>query len=125
MVRVLRVVLAPRWLVRHLFVALVVATCYGFGRWQLGRAQSRHSVLNWSYTVEWSLFGAFALLVWGWYLRDDLRGVDRDVVERPPAPVYLPRAQPVSTAEDPELAAYNAYLASLNQKASLNEKDSA
>ena len=30
--------------------------------------------------------------------------------------VYLPVAQPVSDDEDPELAEYNRYLASLNQK---------
>ncbi|MCW2543953.1 MAG: hypothetical protein JWM40_1505, partial [Frankiales bacterium] len=62
MVRVLRLLVSPRWLVRHALLALALAVCVGFGRWQLGRAEDRHSILNWSYTVEWTLFGAFALL---------------------------------------------------------------
>lgn len=105
--------MSPRWLVRHVLLGVVLATCWGFGRWQLGRALSRHSVLNWSYTVEWGLFAAFGLLAWGWFLRDDLRGGPVEPVA-PPRPVYHPVAQPVSEDEDPELAAYNRMLAQLH-----------
>jgi hypothetical protein len=113
---VLRVLLSPRWLLRHLLLVIALATCWGFGRWQLHRALDRHSILNWSYTVEWALFGGFALLCWGWFLRDELRGRDADPEAEPePAPRgYLPVAQPVTEEEDPELAAYNRYLAELN-----------
>ena len=111
----LRLLLSPRWLVRHVLLVVVVSACVGFGRWQYGRAVSRHSILNWSYTVEWTLFGAFALLAWGWLLRDDLRG--GPAPEAPVAPrVYLPVAPPVTDDEDPELAAYNRMLAQLNTK---------
>lgn len=109
----LRVVLSPKWLWRHLLLVVAVGTCFVFGRWQLGRAEDRHSILNWSYAIEWALFGVFAIVCWGWYLRDDLRGEERP--EEPPAPVYLPQAQPVSDDEDPDLAEYNRYLASLNK----------
>ena len=109
----LRVVLSPRWLWRHVLLVVAIGTCYGFGRWQFSRAIDRDSVLNWSYAIEWSLFAVFALVCWGWYLRDDLRGVVRP--EEPEPPVYLPRATPVTDAEDPELAEYNRYLASLNE----------
>src|SRR3954471_9086970 len=71
----LRVLLSPRWLARHLLLAVALTTCFLFGRWQLGRAEDRHSVLNWSYAIEWTLFGGFALVWWGWHLRDDLRGL--------------------------------------------------
>jgi hypothetical protein len=106
------VLVRPKWLVRHVLLVVVCTVCWLFGRWQLGRAIDRHSVLNWSYAIEWTLFALFAVVCWGWYLRDDLRGNPREEPE--PAPVYLPQAQPVSDDEDPELAAYNRYLASLN-----------
>ena len=109
----LRVVLSPKWLWRHVLLAVAVTTCFLFGRWQLGRAVDRHSVLNWSYAIEWALFAVFAVVCWGWYLRDDLRGSPRP--EEPAPQVYLPTATPVSDEEDPELAAYNRYLASLHR----------
>jgi hypothetical protein len=116
------VLLQPRWLVRHLVLIAALTGCFFGARWQLGRALQTHSFLNWSYTVEWCLFAGFALLCWGWYLRDDLRGSDAQPAEQPPV-VYHPVAQPVTDDEDPELAAYNRYLASL--EAGLNRQDSA
>ena len=110
----LRVLLSPKWLVRPVLLVVAVGVCFGFGRWQLGRAVDRHSVLNWSYAIEWALFALFAVVCWGWYLRDDLRGEPTEPEE--PQPVYLPQAQPVSEEEDPELAAYNRYLSSLHQE---------
>ena len=115
-----RVLLSPKWLVRHVLLVVAVTVCLGFGRWQLGRAEDRHSVLNWSYAVEWALFAVFAVVCWGWYLRDDLRGGADAEPQEPAPPVYLPVAAPVTDDEDPELAAYNRYLASLN--GSLNQK---
>ena len=106
---------APRWLVRHVLLAGSLVGCFFAARWQFHRAVSRHSVLNWSYTIEWCLFGGFAVLCWGWFLRDELRGPDQ-VEMTQPVRVYQPVAQPVTDDEDPELAAYNRYLASLNSK---------
>ena len=106
---------SPRWLLRHLLLVGALVGC-GFAiRWQLGRALSRHSVLNWSYTVEWCLFAGFAVLTWGWFLRDEVRGPTGTVPEAP-AITYQPTAPVVSDDEDPELAAYNRYLARLNSK---------
>jgi hypothetical protein len=113
---VLRTALTPRWLLRHVLLVVAVGTCLGFGRWQLGRAVDRHSILNWSYTVEWTLFALFCLLTWGWYLRDEARHGIAERVPPPARPAYQPAAQPVSDEEDPELAAYNRYLASLESK---------
>ena len=112
----LRVLLSPKWLARHVLLAVAVTVCFVAGRWQLGRAVDRHSVLNWSYAVEWALFGLFAVVCWAWYLRDDLRGGADARPDEPAKPVYLPVAQPVTDDEDPELAEYNRYLASLNNK---------
>ena len=112
----LRVLLSPKWLWWHVLLVVAVGVCFGFGRWQLGRAVDRHSVLNWSYAIEWALFAVFACVCWGWYLRDDLRGGPAARPVEPARPVYLPQAAPVAEDEDPELAAYNRYLAGLNQK---------
>ncbi|MCU1595965.1 MAG: hypothetical protein JWO12_3357 [Frankiales bacterium] len=111
----LRLLVAPRWLLRHVLVVAAVGACYGFGRWQYGRALHRHSILNWSYTIEWTLFGLFAVLCWGWFLRDDLRG-GPPPEEPQPVQTYHPTAQPVSDDEDPELAAYNRMLLELNER---------
>ncbi|MCW2599345.1 MAG: hypothetical protein JWM02_1174 [Frankiales bacterium] len=112
----LRLLVSPRWLVRHVLLVLAVATCIGFGRWQYHRAVDRNSILNWSYTIEWTLFGLFAVLCWAWFLRDELRGPPEEDEQAPPPRVYQPVAQPVSDEEDPELAAYNRYLAELNER---------
>lgn len=107
--------LKPRWLLRHLLLVGSLALCFVAGRWQYHRAVARHSVLNWSYTIEWTLFGAFAVLCWGWFLRDELRG--DNAPEPPPLEASRPATRPVSDSEDPELAAYNRMLAELNRKA--------
>lgn len=107
--------LSPRWLFRHFLLVASVTICWFFGRWQFHRAMSRHSILNWSYTVEWTLFAAFAFLCWGWFLRDELRGGPVEREEEAP-PVVRPIIPPVTDAEDPELAAYNRMLAKLHEK---------
>lgn len=106
--------LQPRWLVRHLLLVVAGTGCYLGARWQLHRALERHSFLNWSYTVEWTLFGLFALLCWGWFLRDEIQ--PPEVVEQPELPSYQPLVVAVSDEEDPELASYNRYLSELNKE---------
>ena len=49
--------LAPRWLVRHVLLVASLVLCVLCFRWQLERALERDSILNWSYTIEWGLFG--------------------------------------------------------------------
>jgi len=115
---VLRLLVTPRWLVRHVLLLAALATCWGFGRWQFERALDRGSVLNWSYTLQWVLFAGFALLTWGWFLRDELRGEDEEqpADEAEPLPIpERPAPPPVTEDEDPELAAYNRMLAALHE----------
>ncbi|HUR14652.1 MAG TPA: hypothetical protein VM097_09205 [Mycobacteriales bacterium] len=108
-----RLLVSPRWLVRHLLLAAALVVCWVFGTWQYGRAVERRSVLNWSYTVEWFLFGAFAVLCWGWFLRDELRDPESEPEQVAPKQRVV---VPVTDAEDPELAAYNRMLARLHEK---------
>jgi hypothetical protein len=116
----LRLLVTPRWLVRHVLLIAALVTCWYLGRWQFYRAIERDSLLNWSYTVEWFLFAGFSLLSWGWFLRDDLRGEPEDGEPDPavPVPVPVPRpvAPPLTDEDDPELAEYNRMLAALHDK---------
>jgi hypothetical protein len=109
--------LTPSWLVRHvLAIALVVAFLL-LGRWQWHRAESGNS-LSFAYTFEWPLFAAFVAFFWWKMLHFENhppteQSIDPEVVQEeqvdPPAP-------PIDPREDPELAAYNNYLAGLNDK---------
>ena len=112
---VYRRLLTWRWVLLHLLVlALFVATFF-LGHWQLGKAEDGGGAVNWSYALQWPLYGFMGL---GFYLRmvrDELR---RDPNEgEPGAAVVLYQRPRIDTTGDPELAAYNAYLAELNEKA--------
>src|SRR5262249_55732542 len=98
------------------------------GNWQFHRAESGNA-LSWAYTFEWPIFAIFGLVFWAKTIRDEFKP--------PPDPgtvdVQLPPAVGVragggassarpagggasGAAEAPELAAYNAYLAKLNEQ---------
>src|SRR4051812_19776545 len=99
----------------HLLVAALFVATFFLGYWQLSKAEAGGGAVNWSYALQWPLYGFMGL---GFYLR-----MVRDELRRDPAggetrtsggPYPRPR---VDTTRDPELAAYNAYLAELNAKA--------
>jgi hypothetical protein len=118
----------PKWLGWHLFTVLAVLGMLWLGNWQFQRAASGNA-LSWAYTFEWPIFAIFGLVFWAKTIRDEFKP--------PPDPgtadVQLPRAVGVRAgdgassggqaghddaedADDPELAAYNAYLAQLNEQ---------
>lgn len=121
----------PRWLGWHAFAVVAVLGMLWLGDWQFHRAESGNA-LSWAYTFEWPIFAAFALVFWAKTIRDEFKP--------PAAPdhsgdVELPASTGPGTApgraaatasgagdgdgdeaDDPELAAYNAYLARLNQQ---------
>jgi hypothetical protein len=123
-----RVLLSPAWWGRHLLLIVVVTAFVFLGRWQWDRAMARTGTLqNLLYAVEWWLFAGLAVLGWAHMVRDEIRGVDRRAAG-PADPGELPsfavrpavgardgaeavqREAEADTAEDAELAAYNAYL---------------
>jgi hypothetical protein len=121
-----RFLLTPRWVGWHV---LMVAACVGMlwlGDWQFHRAIGGNS-LSWAYTFEWPLFSGFAVVFWGKTIRDEFkirRGemprVQQGAAAEPDLPAGIP-VQPQQGAEpladdDPELAAYNAYLERLNSE---------
>jgi DNA-binding transcriptional regulator of glucitol operon len=105
-------VLTPRWLVRHALALVLAGGCLALGWWQYTRALGGNG-LSWGYTFEWPVFAAFVGYLWFRMVRDELRDAGTAEAERPaplrPAPTRRP-AQPVAD-DDPELGAYNAYLA--------------
>lgn len=106
----------------HALAAVLAAGMLGLGAWQAVRAASGN-MLSWGYMLQWPLFAGFVVFIWAREVRRATRGTDLD-----PAPDARPvtpeRRRPVITRrtgygdgaapDDPELAAYNRYLAWLN-----------
>ncbi|WP_212833996.1 hypothetical protein [Catellatospora sp. TT07R-123] len=118
----MRRLLTPGWLAGHALVLAAVVAFLALGWWQAGRA-AEGNTLSWAYTFEWPLFAVFVIVMWVREMRQTLRGDRADE----PAPAVEPRERPVITrrvnpataaaddADDPQLAAYNEYLAWLNE----------
>jgi hypothetical protein len=69
------------------------------------------------YALQWPVFALFGVGIWWRVCRDAVRPRPDDRPRKPirrPAPEPAP-AVPVTDEEDPELAAYNRYLAELNE----------
>jgi hypothetical protein len=104
-----RRLLTPRWLARHAAAIALIAAFLWLGRWQYGRAIGGNN-LSWAYTFQWPVFAVFVLVVWIRMMRGDARSTkDHPPPLRPMAPVG-PVQQPPDD-DDPELSAYNRYLA--------------
>ena len=91
-------------------VALIVWVpgCAVAAWWQVGIALGGDS-LGWVYSVMWPCFAVFGTVFW-WFLVHDAPDT---VGARDPRELGDERAIAEAEAHDPELAAYNAYLAGL------------
>jgi hypothetical protein len=118
----------PRWLGWHAFTILAVYGMLWLGDWQFHRAESGNA-LSWAYTFEWPVFAVFGVVFWAKTIRDEFRPPpdpgEAEDLDLPPGAVAGtgPGARPdrqdgpgAREADDPELAAYNAYLARLNEQ---------
>lgn len=112
----LRRLLTPRWILALLLTLLGAAVMVRLGMWQLGRGEKRHSLQNYSYAVEWVLFAAFAVFVFVKLLREDGQAAKDEEPAGPAPTVVVPPRQLAEEPVDDELAAYNAYLAKLNER---------
>jgi DNA-binding transcriptional regulator of glucitol operon len=122
-----RFALRPGWVVFHLFTVAAVVAMVLLGRWQLHVSESKHfNLQNFGYSIQWWLFSAFALFFWWRIVRDTARRRDQEAQPTPAEPAD-PAAEPVAyrryvmpttpqPTDDPTLAAYNEYLASLAAK---------
>jgi hypothetical protein len=94
---------------------VLVGGCLALGLWQFSRATGGNT-LSWAYVFEWPLFAGFVGWMWLRAARDDLtraRGADPFAAVRP-APLTPRRPSApvaVDAVDDPQLAAYNRYLA--------------
>ena len=121
--------ITPRWLAWHAFAVLAAWGMLWLGDWQFHRAEGGNA-LSWAYTFEWPVFTIFGVVFWAKTIVDEWRtpggaaGGAAALTARLPHPAgeaQLPAAahtpattDPFDDTEDPELAAYNAYLAGLS-----------
>ncbi|HEU5156572.1 MAG TPA: hypothetical protein VFU43_06210 [Streptosporangiaceae bacterium] len=115
------------WLGLHAVAIVLVTTFLGFGWWQLQRAEDGN-MRSWGYTFEWPLFAVFVIVMWVKMMYDDLHddgsgdrldGADgvAGSAGDPSVPVRVGAQDAQNGADDPELAAYNRYLARLDDEA--------
>jgi hypothetical protein len=121
-----RFLIRPRWLGWHLAMVVSVAGMLALGYWQLRRAEEGNA-LSWAYTFEWPIFAVFAVVFWAKTIRDefsppqtgtDTAGAEFAVGARPAGSAGRGDGQEADQAEpeDQDLAAYNAYLARLQEQ---------
>jgi hypothetical protein len=118
----------PPWASRRTILAtlallLWVPGCAIATRWQVGIALSG-DMLGWVYSIMWPCFALFGVLVWWHLVHDDpetvgnrgLRRIQQAQRSGPTSALQVPETVRRAEAEDPELAAYNAYLAELGRR---------
>jgi hypothetical protein len=122
----------PRWLAWHAFAVFAAWGMLWLGDWQFHRAEGGNA-LSWAYTFEWPIFTAFGVVFWAKTIIDEWRepggaakktGALRPagLLARPDDGLGLPGTAPAPALHDdeadsdPELAAYNDYLAQLNRR---------
>jgi DNA-binding transcriptional regulator of glucitol operon len=112
----------------HVAVVVLVVGFLALGWWQVGRAADGN-LLSFGYAIEWPVFAAFLIVVWIVEMRKAVRAdtptndaganeaaADSAVPAQPvPAKPRRPRNEAAyDDSADPELAAYNHYLAWFN-----------
>jgi hypothetical protein len=128
--------ITPRWLGWHAFAVLAAFGMLWLGDWQFHRAESGNA-LSWAYTFEWPIFAVFGVVFWAKTIRDEFKPhTDPGDAPEVELPVGAGASAAVGAAvgagvgaggpgarvteeedeDDPELAAYNAYLARLNDQ---------
>jgi hypothetical protein len=92
--------------------AFLVPSFLALGYWQLTRALGGNT-LSWAYVFEWPLFAGYLIHVW-WRLMHEPQ---EDTAEQSPMTAYTQAAPggPATDEDDEELAAYNRYLAALEE----------
>lgn len=137
----MRRLLTPGWIACHVLMVVLTVGMLGLAGWQFTRAASGN-LLSWGYTLQWPVFAGFVVFIWVREVRRTLLGGEQapGATATPvtptassgpaapttrassPEPAATPTRRPVITRpapvhrddDDPELAAYNRYLAWLN-----------
>lgn len=112
----LRRLFTVKWLLALLLSLVAAAVMVRLGMWQLGRGERRHSLQNYSYSVEWVLFAVFTLFCYVKLLRDEGKQPEAEADPVRYGVAVPPPAVAAAPQDDDELAAYNAYLSRLNAR---------
>lgn len=122
--------ITPRWLAWHTFAVLAAWGMLWLGDWQYRRAVGGNA-LSWAYTFEWPVFAVFGAVFWAKTIVDELKapasaaaserarlqaamaGLEQEV-SLPDAAHTPVTSDDFDAEDDPELAAYNDYLAGLS-----------
>jgi hypothetical protein len=119
--------ITPRWLAWHAFAVFAAWGMLWLGDWQFHRAEGGNA-LSWAYTFEWPIFTLFGVVFWAKTIIDEHRapgGSARASASEAltqvesmalPEAAHTPALHDIEADSDPELAAYNAYLAKLNSR---------
>jgi len=110
--------LTRHWVWLHVAVFVLVPAFLALGWWQVLRAGAGNA-RSYGYAIEWPSLAAIAIFLY-------IRAIRLELRSEPP-PVASPMAAEVDAAvyavaadidadEDPELAAYNAYLIELHER---------
>src|SRR5215475_12144064 len=120
-----RFLVSPRWLAWHAFAVAAAWGMLWLGDWQFHRAEGGNA-LSWAYTFEWPIFVVFGVVFWAKTIIDEWRHPGGSAAHQPhtrklasaaydqlPTSAYVPGTAGGldDEGDDPELAAYNAYLA--------------
>jgi len=119
--------ITPRWLAWHAFAVFAAWGMLWLGDWQFHRAEGGNA-LSWAYTFEWPIFTIFGVVFWAKTVIDEYRSPGRTAKSDADAAVtqvesmalpgnaHIPAQHDDEADDDPELAAYNSYLAKLNSR---------
>jgi DNA-binding transcriptional regulator of glucitol operon len=119
------------WLLRHAAMVSLVAAFLALGWWQLARARGGN-MLSYGYAIEWPVFALFVIFVWTREIRVELRGGAVEPEPRQGAGVpedlriEVPGRRPASVPPgepDPDVRAYNDYLAWLSSHPDARPRD--
>ena len=85
--------LTPKWLLLHVLVAVLFVATFFLGYWQLTKAEAGGGAVNWSYALQWPLYGFMGL----WFY---IRMVRDRAAPRPRRGRAGPGRRPVPAAAD-------------------------
>lgn len=97
-----RRLLTRNWVLLHLLVAALFVSTFFLGSWQLSKAEAGGGPVNWSYALQWPLYGFMGLWFYVRMCRDELqRDPDADEPATPSSCTSAPASTPPATPSWP------------------------
>lgn len=99
-----RFVFAPRWVVGHVVILIVVVSCLFLCNWQWDVSMVTHSLQNMAYAVQWPFFAVFFAVMWWRMLRLESQRLDEEEAQAASKDQEPARKQPAPPVDEPILA---------------------